>query len=131
VSERSERALRKTSIRATIKLTYFLFHTFGSLPPPCSIKNAPRFAPCSFVGGLFLVSVAVALFLGSLLGWSSLAVQGDVPLDPTKFLIFVGNNPADEYVNEMKHIAGGFQFMFAGFAAIALFLHTKMVRKVA
>tara|TARA_B110000305_G_scaffold13472_1_gene12676 strand:- start:242 stop:628 length:387 start_codon:yes stop_codon:yes gene_type:complete len=46
VSERSERALRRTRKRATTKLTLFLFNSFVSLhsPPPCSIKNAPHFA---------------------------------------------------------------------------------------
>ena len=44
VSERSERALRKT--RATTKLTLFqlTYVRFAHSPPPCSIKNAPRFA---------------------------------------------------------------------------------------
>jgi len=47
VSERSDRALRKTSIRAHTKLHYSTqLHLFGSLArlPPCSIKNAPRLA---------------------------------------------------------------------------------------
>jgi len=46
VSERSKRALRKT--RATTKLTLFQLNYihFAHSPPPCSIKNAPRFARC-------------------------------------------------------------------------------------
>jgi len=44
VSERCERALRKTKyIRATNKITLILNFLVRS-PPPCSIKNAPRFA---------------------------------------------------------------------------------------
>ena len=38
-SERSERALRKTSTRATMKLTLSLPIRLARSPPPCSIKN--------------------------------------------------------------------------------------------
>ena len=43
VKERSERALRKTRVRATTKLTLFSIFWLARLPP-ASIKNAPRFA---------------------------------------------------------------------------------------
>ena len=48
LSERSERALRKTRIRATTKLTLFHSIAFVLLTrlPPAPIKNAPRFARC-------------------------------------------------------------------------------------
>jgi len=47
VSERSERALRKTSIRATRQLKLLSIRSARS-PPSCSIKNAPRFASLRF-----------------------------------------------------------------------------------
>jgi len=44
VSERSERALMKTRIRATTKLTLFSIFWLAHAPPPCFIKNAHNLA---------------------------------------------------------------------------------------
>jgi len=49
VSERSERAFRKTIIRATTKLALF-FNSLARLPPPCSIKNAHYLDPLGAAG---------------------------------------------------------------------------------
>ncbi|GMI61521.1 hypothetical protein ScalyP_jg9063 [Parmales sp. scaly parma] len=80
-----------------------------------------------FVTSLMLFALGVSGFVGSLIGWASLAIVGDVPLGRGEVSDGV-ENPWNDDVRK----AGGaaLNFILAFIAMVAYFLNLKMVKVV-